>query len=77
MGEIIKRYSTDEVTVVWRPERCQHSANCFRSLPEVFDLRVNPWIKPEGAPADRVREIVGQCPSRALTIEEPGQPPSE
>ena len=77
VGEIVKTYSTEEVTVVWRPEKCQHSANCFRSLPEVFNVRVNPWIMPENAPAERVREVVRACPSGALSLAEDTPPAGE
>lgn len=77
VGEIVKTYSTDEVTVVWKPEKCQHSAICFRTLPEVFDLRVNPWVKPGNAPAERVREVVRQCPSGALSLAEDTPPAGE
>ena len=77
MGEIVKTYTTDEVTVVWKPEKCQHSANCFRTLPEVFNLRVNPWVQPGNAPAERVREVVRQCPSGALSLAEDTPPAGE
>ena len=30
------RYSTEEVTVEWKPELCQHSTRCWKQLPQVF-----------------------------------------
>lgn len=69
--EEVKTYSSKDVTVVWRPERCEHSTVCFRSLPQVFNLLVNPWIQPDKADAERVIEVVRRCPSGALTIQQP------
>ncbi|MGA0833559.1 MAG: (4Fe-4S)-binding protein [Candidatus Kapaibacteriota bacterium] len=67
--EEIKTYSSKDVTVVWRPALCEHSTHCFRSLPEVFNVLVNPWIQPEKAAAERVIDVVRRCPSGALTIQ--------
>lgn len=68
MAEIVKHYDSGSVTVVWKPELCQHSANCFRNLPQVFDPRVKPWIKPENAEPDVLIQVVHACPSGALSI---------
>jgi uncharacterized Fe-S cluster protein YjdI len=64
---ITKRYSNGEVTVVWQPHLCAHSTICFRELPEVFDPRVRPWVRPDGAPTARIVEQVKRCPSGALS----------
>lgn len=66
--EIKKRYSNGEVTILWQPKLCIHCANCFRGLPTVFDPRVRPWIKPEGATTQQIIDQVKQCPSGALSI---------
>ena len=49
MKDITKKYSNGEVTVVWKPNVCIHSAICFNGLPEVFDPTSRPWIVPEGS----------------------------
>ncbi len=53
---------------------CQHSAECVRGMPSVFDTSQRPWINPETATtpeqADLLREVVGRCPSGVLHIEE-------
>jgi uncharacterized Fe-S cluster protein YjdI len=66
--EIVKRYSNGEITVVWKPSLCIHSANCFRGLPQVFDPRKRPWITIEGAPTQPIVDQVARCPSGALSI---------
>ena len=68
--DITKKYSNGEVTVVWKPAACIHSTICWKglnSLPEVFDPRVKPWIKPEGAASERIVSQVKKCPSGALS----------
>lgn len=62
-----KEYSNGEVTIVWKPELCTHSANCARGLPEVFKPREKPWIHPYNAATDRIIEQVKRCPSGALS----------
>lgn len=64
---VIKHYTNGEVTVVWEPARCIHSAICFRGLPSVFNPRERPWVKPEGATTERIVEQVKACPSGALS----------
>jgi putative redox protein len=61
-------YANDEITVVWKPEFCQHSTRCFTQLPEVFDPKIKEWINPDGAPAKKIEHQVKQCPSGALTF---------
>ena len=65
--EITRTYTNGEVTVVWKPNLCQHSAICFRGLPKVFDPRKRPWVDPQGASTEEIVAQVQKCPSRALT----------
>ncbi|MEP6845898.1 MAG: (4Fe-4S)-binding protein [Panacibacter sp.] len=62
------KYSNGEVTVVWKPDTCIHSAICFRGLPEVFDPKKRPWINIDGASTERIVEQVRKCPSGALSF---------
>ena len=68
MKGITKKYSNGEVTIVWKAHICIHSAICFRGLPQVFDPRVRPWIRPENSDTATMINQVNQCPSRALTF---------
>ena len=62
------KYTNGEITVVWKPEFCQHSTRCFTQLPEVFNPKVRKWIDANGAPSERIIEQVKKCPSGALTF---------
>ncbi len=65
---VVKRYSNGEITVVWQPSLCVHSAICARGLPKVFDPRRRPWITLDDA-TDTIVDQVERCPSGALSIE--------
>ncbi len=56
--------------VTFDAEVCIHAAECLRRLPQVFDTRRRPWILPDAALPDAVREAVAHCPSGALAIVE-------
>ncbi|GAA0980114.1 (4Fe-4S)-binding protein [Nocardiopsis tropica] len=61
-----KTYEGQSVTVTFEAGRCRHAAECVRGLPEVFDTARRPWIRPDGATAERLVEVVRRCPSGAL-----------
>ncbi|MBK6542737.1 MAG: (4Fe-4S)-binding protein [Flavobacteriales bacterium] len=61
-------YSNGEVSIVWRPGLCIHSAKCWHGLPEVFKPGTRPWITPQGISTQRIIGQVAQCPSGALSI---------
>jgi uncharacterized Fe-S cluster protein YjdI len=69
MKDIVKRYSNSEVTVVWQPSLCIHSAVCVGGLPAVFHPKALPWITLERATTDQIIRQVDQCPSGALSWE--------
>ncbi len=55
--------------VEWDEKACCHSANCVKSLPEVFAVENGSFVsRPENADEDRVREVVAACPGDALKI---------
>ncbi|MBS1545006.1 MAG: (4Fe-4S)-binding protein [Bacteroidetes bacterium] len=69
MKDITKKYSNGEVTVVWKPSLCSHSALCFTGLKEVFHPKQLPWITPEGSTTDKIIQQVQKCPSGALSYQ--------
>jgi uncharacterized Fe-S cluster protein YjdI len=68
MSEKIHHYSNGEITVVWKPGVCIHSAICFRGLSEVFNPGRGPWIDVSKADTQRIIDQVKKCPSGALSI---------
>ncbi|HJS54572.1 MAG TPA: (4Fe-4S)-binding protein [Chitinophagaceae bacterium] len=67
MSQKNHKYSNGEVTIVWKPELCIHSGNCFRGLPDVFKPGERPWVTPEGSTTEKIIGQVKKCPSGALS----------
>lgn len=65
--EKIKEYTNGEVTIVWKPASCIHSAICAKGLPNVFKPKDKPWVKIDAASTDKLINQVKQCPSGALS----------
>jgi len=73
---IIKEYSNEEVTVIWKPESCIHSTICWKKatgLPDVFQPNTKPWIKLEGGTTEEIIRQVDKCPSGALSYRLKGE----
>lgn len=64
-------YSNGEITILWKPKLCTHSAVCVRTLPQVYNPRAHPWILPENATSQDLINQVNKCPSGALSIKPP------
>ncbi len=65
--EIVKEYTNNEMTVVWKPGQCIHSEKCWRGSPMVFKPKEKPWVDMEGATTKQIIEQVDKCPSGALS----------
>lgn len=65
--ETKKEYTNGEITIVWQPKLCIHSAECVKGLPEVFRPKEKPWIDISKASTDKLKNQVTQCPSGALS----------
>jgi uncharacterized Fe-S cluster protein YjdI len=66
MSESEKTYTNGEITVIWKPGVCIHSAKCVQGLGEVFNVHARPWINMQGSGTNRIINQVEQCPSGAL-----------
>lgn len=62
-----KKYSNKDITVVWKPDACIHSALCWHGLLGVFDPRKKPWVNMDGADTDATIAQIEKCPSGALS----------
>jgi len=63
-----KEYTNGEVTIIWKPQLCQHAGVCVKMLPEVYKPKGKPWVNPENATTDKIIEQVKSCPSGALSF---------
>ncbi len=63
-------YKNDDITIVWQPEKCTHSAKCVRALPQVYNPRERPWVKIENATTVELKAQLKTCPSGALSYSE-------
>lgn len=68
-----KAYTSNDITVTFDAAICEHSGNCVRGLPAVFDTNQRPWIQPANASAEEVADAVRRCPSGALQYELHGE----
>jgi uncharacterized Fe-S cluster protein YjdI len=67
-NEVVKHYeSNDGLTVVWKPKKCIHAAECVKRLPQVYNPNAKPWIKVENASAEELKKQIDACPSGALS----------
>ena len=61
------RYSNEDITIVWNPEICSHSAKCVKQLPRVYNPKERPWLKIENATTGELKAQIATCPSGALS----------
>lgn len=66
MKKKIHRYESDDITIEFDSKRCLHSGECVKGLGSVFDPNKRPWIQPENASAEQIKETVHHCPTGAL-----------
>lgn len=62
-----KEYTNGELTVIWRADLCQHAGICVSMLPQVYNPKERPWVKPMNATTEELIQQVNMCPSGALT----------
>lgn len=65
--EKVLEYSNGEITILWKPDLCQHAGICVKTLPAVYNPKERPWIKSENATTEELIEQINRCPSGALS----------
>lgn len=66
MNNGAKRYTSENIDVIFHSDRCIHAAKCVKGLPKVFDVKKKPWVNASEAEADQIAKVIEQCPSGAL-----------
>lgn len=61
-------YTNGEVTILWKSDKCIHSGICVKMLPQVYNPKERPWVKPNNATSEELIEQVSKCPSGALSM---------
>ena len=67
--EIVKKYSNNDITVLWKHAKCIHAGECVKRLPKVYKPSEKPWITVENASTEELRNQINACPSGALSIQ--------
>ena len=65
--EIVKEYSNNEMTIVWKPKLCIHAGECVKQLPNVYKPKEKPWICIDEASTEKLKKQIKTCPSGALS----------
>lgn len=60
-------YAGERITIHDNRGICSHAGRCTDGLPQVWRMRVEPWIDPNAAEPEAIVETVRQCPSGALS----------
>ena len=67
MKDITKHYTNGELTIVWKPNKCIHAAECVKALPNVYKPKQKPWLTIENATTNELKDQIAKCPSGALS----------
>jgi uncharacterized Fe-S cluster protein YjdI len=63
-----KEYKKEDVTILWQPDKCIHSAVCVKGLSKVFKPKESPWIQTENASKEEIANHIQACTLVALNI---------
>ncbi|MDR1517153.1 MAG: (4Fe-4S)-binding protein [Dysgonamonadaceae bacterium] len=61
-------YTNGEITILWRPDMCEHAGICVKTLPRVYRPSERPWVRMEYATTGELMDQVAKCPSGALSL---------
>ena len=68
------RYRGGDGVVAWNGDICIHAGECSRAAGELFVDGREPWCEPDvGGGRDEIVQILGRCPSGALSFEADGK----
>lgn len=70
MSQNVKTYESESIKVYFKPDVCEHAAECVRGLPSVFNVKKRPWVSPQNATPEEIMSVIDRCPSKALTYQQ-------
>ncbi|NJM67569.1 MAG: hypothetical protein HC851_18805 [Acaryochloris sp. RU_4_1] len=65
----IYNYPGKDIDVTWDQRLCIHIGECGRAKGELFVGGRNPWCQPNLVSSEEVVDVVGRCPTGALTYQ--------
>ena len=68
----VQVFEGKQIDVHYNRLLCSHAGECGARLKAVFGTNRDPWIEPDNATPDQIRDVVKACPSGALSWSEPG-----
>jgi CDGSH-type Zn-finger protein len=68
-------YVGAKTTVYYNKLLCSHAGECGRLAVAVFDPTTKPWVQPDNGSLEDITDVVTACPSGALRMSLPGDPP--
>ncbi|WP_127114758.1 CDGSH iron-sulfur domain-containing protein [Shimia sediminis] len=71
----VRVFKGQEIDVHYNRLLCSHAGECGARLKSVFAPGSDPWITPDNAAPEQIKEVVGACPSGALAWSDPGAQP--
>ena len=71
--DLVKVFEGNQINVHYNRLLCSHAGECEARLKAAFDTKRDPWIVPDNATPDQIRDVVQVCPSGALSWCEPGE----
>jgi CDGSH-type Zn-finger protein/uncharacterized Fe-S cluster protein YjdI len=73
----VHTYEGERADVTWDGRLCIHVGECGRSRGELFVTGRNPWCQPDLTTDEDVADVVGRCPTGALTLHRKDGAPGE
>ena len=71
----VENYRARGITIHDNRALCAHAGRCTDGLASVFRYKQEPWIDPAAGAIEEIIEVIGRCPSGALsyTLDEAGE----
>jgi CDGSH-type Zn-finger protein/uncharacterized Fe-S cluster protein YjdI len=63
------RYPGGKATVSWNGRLCIHVGECGRAKGDLFVAGRDPWCQPDLSADEEVADVIGRCPTGALTVD--------